>query len=96
MKRSKKIQNFSSKSIFNFFNYEFIFRNFISTIKKKFMKSPFPTIINIWIYSKITHINRLFDLYFNFCVRSQIKKTTEIPIIIINYNQLFYLEQSEI
>lgn len=52
------------------------------------------TSLNIWIYSIINnYIYRAYDLYFNTIVRKQIRNPIEIPIIIINYNQLLYLKQ---
>ncbi|UJF28768.1 glycosyltransferase family 2 protein [Kaistella sp. 97-N-M2] len=52
------------------------------------------TIFNIWLYNVINNIfYRSFDLYCNPIVRKQLKQPKQIPIIIINFNQLFYLKQ---
>ncbi|MBU8883073.1 glycosyltransferase family 2 protein [Kaistella sp. DKR-2] len=52
------------------------------------------TKLNIWIYGIINnYIYRTYDLYFNAIVRRQITNPKEIPIIIVNYNQLHYLKQ---
>lgn len=52
------------------------------------------TSLNIWIYDIINnYIYRSYDLYFNTMVRRQIRNPKEIPIIIVNYNQLYYLKQ---
>lgn len=52
------------------------------------------TSFNIWFYNILNNIiYRNFDLYFNPIVRNQLKQPKEIPIIIINFNQLFYFKQ---
>ena len=52
------------------------------------------TKLNIWLYNLINnYVYRFYDLYFNRVVRRQIQNAEEIPIIIINFNQLFYLRQ---
>lgn len=55
---------------------------------KKFKK------IKGWLYYKIKNLTqKIYDLYFNPIVRTQLKDSKEVPIIIINFNQLFYLKQ---
>lgn len=52
------------------------------------------TNINIWLYNLINnYIYKPFDLYINPLVRKQLKDYKSIPIIIVNFNQLFYLKQ---
>ena len=50
--------------------------------------------LNIWLYNLINnYIYKTFDLYINPLVRKQLKDYKSIPIIIVNFNQLFYLKQ---
>lgn len=52
------------------------------------------TRINVWLYGILNnYIFKYYDLLLNPIVRNQLKKPTEIPIIIINFNQLFYLKK---
>lgn len=52
------------------------------------------TALNIWLYNVLNNnIYRNFDLYFNKIVRNQMKQPKQIPIIIINFNQIFHLKQ---
>lgn len=52
------------------------------------------TYLNIWLYNILNNIiYRTFDLLFNPSVRNQLKNYNHIPIIIINFNQLFYLKK---
>lgn len=55
---------------------------------------PKLTKLNIWLYNLLNnYVYRIYDLYINKIVRKQIKEVKKIPIIIINFNQLFYLKQ---
>lgn len=46
--------------------------------------------LNIWLYNLINnYIYKTFDLYINPLVRKQLKDYKSIPIIIVNFNQLF-------
>lgn len=50
--------------------------------------------LNIWLYNVINnYIYRTYDLNFNLTVQKQLRNLKEIPVIIINFNQLFYLKQ---
>lgn len=52
------------------------------------------TKINIWLFDILNNfIYKYYDLYLNRHVQKQIKNFCEIPVIIINYNQLFYLRK---
>lgn len=52
------------------------------------------TNINIWLYNCLNnYIYKIFDLNFNKKVRLHLKDYKQIPIIIINFNQLYYLKQ---
>ena len=54
------------------------------------------TNINIWLYNLINnYIYKTFDLYINPLVRKQLKDYKSIPIIIVNFNQLFYLSMNK-
>lgn len=50
--------------------------------------------INVWLYNILNnYIFRFYDLMFNSIVRKQLKDPNKIPVIIINYNQLYYLKK---
>lgn len=52
------------------------------------------TKLNIWLYNILNNVvYRNIDLLLNQIVRKQLKNPKEIPVIIINFNQLFYLKQ---
>lgn len=52
------------------------------------------TKINIWLYNFINNqIYKNWDIHFNPLAKSHLKDFRNIPIIIINFNQLFYLKK---
>lgn len=52
------------------------------------------TNVNIWLYDILNNfVYKTYDLYFNRIVQKQLRDLKNIPVVIINFNQFFYLKK---